>query len=317
MIITVTPNPTIDKYLQIDRLQPGHAHQVRTTHRDPGGKGVNVSRVLTRLGVQTLATGFAGDYRGELLKIFLNREGVANHFVPIKEVTRLNLYVMESDGTETVFKEPSPHVEAEHWLRLVSVLDHYFDQARFVVVAGSLPVGVSNQQLLDLLEHLRLRGVSVVLDARGGELKAGVGARPFLIKPNRFEAEELLGHPIADNRDELAQAAQRLRTLGPQSVLLSDGKAGAVLANAQGTWWATPPTIEVASTIGAGDSMVAGFLTALLEGADGTQALRLATAAGAATARAAGTELGQGAEIRALQEQVVVESMPQIWIPPV
>ncbi len=309
MILSVTLNPCVDYAAFCNGIVLGDVNRVVRTETDAGGKGVNLSRVVRELDVPTVATGWLGGEAGEFVANVLAHQGVTADFVPIAGETRVNFSVEDGTGRPpTQFNAPGPEVGTEDLARLEAKLECVAPNHRYAAIGGSAPPGVPNDVFATLVALLKRCGCIVALDADGIRMSLGLSARPHLIKPNTVEAEGLLGRKIAGLEDH-CRAAGELAAMGAESVLLSMGKDGAVLCRPHGMWHATPPKVEVRSTIGSGDSLLGGYLAGLAQGMDDGEALRLGTACGAATATTDGSQIARREVIEGLLGQVIVRPL--------
>ncbi len=309
MILSFTPNPAVDKTLQVRSLDVGGVNRALDSDLDPGGKGINVSRVAHRLGGTTLALGVLGGHMGRLLQRALREEGVPFEFVWIDAETRLNVILHDqSDGGGTRVWDRGPIADAGCVERLEELLDRRLSEAAVFVTTGSLLRGMPANFHHIWLAEARRRGVRTILDADGHWLAEGLAAEPDVIKPNVREAESILGRALPSEQDVVA-AAHELCERGAGAVVISRGRAGSILATRGRTFRAVPPTIALRSTVGSGDSMVAGLALALSRGEPLEQGLRLGTAAGAATAATTSTRLATADEVRALLADVSLDEV--------
>ncbi len=309
MIITFTPNPALDHTIVVHRLRWGDVNRFQESHLDPAGKGINVSRMVHRLGWPTIAFAFTAGEIGEVADKALRDEGVQHYFVPVVGQTRINVTVADRDrGLTTSLYGPGPAVDAESLHALEGLLRFWLQAGRVLVLAGSLPAGVPDGLYAEYVRLARQSGVQTILDADDEPFRHGVAAVPTLIKPNLAEAERLLGRNLSDLPAVVA-AARELVGRGIEVVVISMGAQGAVCASRDGVWRAVPPHVERRSTVGSGDSLVAGLAVALARGDDITEGLRVGTAAGAATAMSPGTALGTPAEVAALLPQVRITAL--------
>jgi 1-phosphofructokinase len=308
MIVSLTLNPAVDQTAWVDRLEPGRVHRVRETHVDPAGKGINASRMAHRLGWPTIAFGFLAGDTGNIVRAALEAEGVPAHFVPVPGQTRINVTLVEDSGRASSFYGPGPTVPADALASLEGLIHFWLQAGRVLVLAGSVPPGVPHDVYAHLTRAARERGVMVFLDADAEALRLGLEARPFLIKPNVEEAERLLGRPLPDD-DAVIAGAHELSARGVDTVIVSMGGRGAVCVQRGSAWRIQPPRIERKSTVGSGDAMVAGMAVALARGEDLESALRLGTAAGAATAMTSGTALGTAEDVTRLVAEVRIEAI--------
>jgi 1-phosphofructokinase len=287
VIVTLTPNPSLDRTLEVDDLVRGGVHRAVRTRTEPGGKGINVARALRAAGVATTAVVPAGGAEGEQLLAELRDLGLDVVPVPITGSTRANVSVVERDGTTTKINAAGPELAPDEVDALLGAARAAADGATWFAACGSLPPGAPDELYADLVRHLHARGVRVAIDASGAPLRAAVAAGPDLIKPNTDELAELTGTTLCRLGDVL-DAAATVRSRGVGTVVVSLGADGAVLLTADGAWHATTPPVAVRSTVGAGDSVVAGLLSAdQLDPA----ALARGVAFGAAAAALPGTQL--------------------------
>ncbi|WP_031509484.1 1-phosphofructokinase family hexose kinase [Streptomyces megasporus] len=288
MILTVTLNAALDVTYRVPRLEPSASHRVREVAERPGGKGLNVARVLAALGHETLVTGFAGGSTGERVRELLaevtEAGPVGDAFVTIGGTTRRTVGVVEEsggpDGGATLFNEPGPQIAPAEWERFLDVYDELLLGADAVALCGSLPPGVPVGAYGTLVRAARTAGVPVVLDTSGEPLRRGLAARPDVVKPN---SDELAG--ITGSTEPL-YAARLARRRGAHAVVASLGADGLLALTPDGAWRVEPPRRVVGNPIGAGDSVVAALLSGLVEGLSWPDRLVRAAALAAATVRA-------------------------------
>jgi len=309
MIATVTLNPSLDKTVTVEGLVIDEANRWTSLRQDPGGKGINVSRVLHELGNETIAYGFIGGIDGQILEHLLGEQGVPHDFTPINGQIRSNFIITNlKTRRQTRIDAPGPHVSRDELEDLVGKLTHIKPKPDFLVLAGSVPPGVPDDIYRQLIEEAKKHGVKTVLDSDDEWLKEGIKAKPNVIKPNVHETEELLEEKL---RDEAAiiQALRTLVTQGIEVVAISRGKDGLIVANEGKILKVIPPQVEIRSTVGAGDSAVAGLVLKLSQGDGIEEACRLAVAAGTAATLTPGTELCRRQDVERLLPQVKVENL--------
>lgn len=308
MIATVTLNPSLDEWMHLASLRIGELNRAAGFARYPGGKGVNVSRVIQTLGGRTVAFGVAGGEDGMILRERMNRLALPHRFVTVPGPTRNNYKIVtERPRALTEINLAGPRVPAAALRVLWRQLAGARPRPRCAVLSGSLPPGVPASVYRRWIDALRRLGVPCMLDASGEPLRQGLAARPWMIKPNRHEAEELLGRAVR-GRLAASRAVQQLLRRGPALVILSLGAEGALLgcASPPEVWAARSPAVKVDSAVGAGDSLVGGFLTGWASGRTLVEAFRLGVAAGTATAMTPGTELCHRRDVRRLLRRVAV-----------
>lgn len=283
MILTVTLNAALDITYRVPRLRPHTTHRVGEVSERPGGKGLNVARVLAALGHRAVATGFAGGGTGEALRALLAQEtDVTDALVPVGGATRRTVAVVdESSGDTTQLNEPGPTVSPAEWDTFLGTYRELLGDARAVALCGSLPPGVPVDVYARLTRAARTAGVPVLLDTSGEPLRRGLAARPDLAKPNADELAALTGST------EPLRAARDARRRGAHAVAASLGADGMLAVTADGIWQAAPPQRMAGNPTGAGDSAVAGLLSGLVEELPWPDRLTRAVALSAATVRAA------------------------------
>lgn len=282
MIYTVTFNPSLDYVIQVDKLVPGEIN--RTTHEAvyPGGKGNNVSVILSNLGHSSKALGFTAGFTGEALENMLKEFGCDTAFIRLPEgSTRINVKI--NAGEETEINGQGPVITEEAQSALFEQLDALKEED-ILVLAGSIPNTLPSDIYERILEHLQGRGIHFVVDATKELLLKVLKYHPFLIKPNNHELGEMFGVTLK-TRDEIVTYAKKLQEMGAKNVLVSMAGDGAILLTEDGIIYkAKPPKGKVLNSVGAGDSMVAGFLTGYLNTGDYEKAFRLGVVTGSATA---------------------------------
>ena len=308
MIITVTPNPSIDRTVTLTApLTRGAVHRVSTVTTEPGGKGVNVARALTLAGLDTVAVLPAPST--DPMVAALSASAVPFRCVPTAGTVRTNLAITEHDGTTTKLNEPGAALDAAALDALTYFVAASAEPATWVVLSGSLPPGVPDGWYADAVALLASFPCRVAIDTSDGPLAALVAsfdrAAPDLIKPNAEELASVLGHSpqaleaaVAQGDPEpVVSAARQLVDRGVRAVLATLGAAGAVLVDETGSWMATPPPIVARSTVGAGDASLAGYLRADVGGAIPPERLQMAVAYGSAAAALPGSALPTPAQV--------------------
>jgi 1-phosphofructokinase len=299
LVVTVTLNPAVDKAMIIPHLTVGATNRAEVERIDPGGKGVNVAKALKQFGCSVLATGFLAGSHGRLITEGLAARDIPADFIQVPGETRVNLKIKDPVArTETEINEPGFHVDAKYLKQLENKLETYAGRCAAVVLSGSLPPGVPTDVYAGLIRIARRGGAKVVLDTNGEALRRGVVVPPDLIKPNQAELAQWLGTKI-ENEAQLVAAARQPLALGVSRVVVSLGADGALAASARQVWRARCPALQARSSVGAGDAMVAALVYALLNNLPEDEALRLATAAGSATASMSGSRV---ADFKLIQE---------------
>ena len=303
-IVTLTLNPAIDNSCEAERVSPTHKTRTFDERLQPGGGGINVARVLKRLGANVHAIFTGGGATGQVLDELLDRTGVSNCRVPIIDDTRVSLTVVErSTGQEYRFVPEGPELLESEWQACLELLETV--ECDYFVASGSLPRGVPDKFYAWAWETLRKRDVRFILDTSGPELPACLARGGlYLVKPSSVELEELAGRKLPTNRD-LADAASAIVAEGQaELVAVTLGREGAILAHRGGAHFLPAPTVETRSAVGAGDSFLAAMVHALVTGKDAPEALRFGVAAGAAAAVTQGSDLAHPRDIDTLVKQV-------------
>lgn len=306
MIYTITLNPAVDRELEVESITCNTVLRASAWRVDCGGKGFNVARMLKSLGTTSVALGFAAGKNGELLNDRLQALKIDTDFVWVEGETRTNVSIVRSDhGNYVKVNEPGPMISASDLAKLKQKVSVLARSQSLWVLAGSLPPGVPPTYYAELITILQSVGARVFLDTSGEAMRHSCEAKPFLVKPNAAEAKGLTGLPV-DNLSEIAAVGNAIKSMGPDNVVISLGKAGALMADGRKCWLAASPEIVERNPVGAGDSMVAGLVWGLDQGDRLPEALCRGIACGAATASQRGTVLGSLAQVNELLPLVSV-----------
>lgn len=280
MIYTVTLNPSIDFIVRIDQLNLGSVNRMVSDDKFAGGKGINVSRVLQRLGVGNTATGFLGGFTGHFIEDSLKNEGIETAFVKVDQDTRINVKIKSQEETE--INGQGPMISQEQLEALKAKLSQLTSDDT-VVFAGSAPANLGNAVYKELIPLVRKSGAQVVCDFEGQPLLDVLANNPLLVKPNNHELEAIFGVPL-NSLNDVETYARRILEMGAQHVLISMAGDGALLVTEEATYFAKPIKGQVKNSVGAGDSMVAGFTGEFVKSKDPVEALKWGVACGTATA---------------------------------
>lgn len=309
MIATITLNPAIDKSVIVQNFAIGKTNRVEVLRVDAGGKGINVARALKQLGSEVCALGLVAGSGGRFIADVLEAAGIPADFVVVPGETRINLKVHDPvQRTETELNEAGFHVDGEHFDQLQRKVQAHAPHCQVMIFSGSLPPDAPAAIFGNLIRIANAHGSKCFLDTGGHALRKGIEAGPELIKPNRAEVEELLNTTLRTRR-EMVEAARTLLRMGSRKALISLGAEGAVAVTENEAWFAAPPAMEVRSSVGAGDTMVAAMAHAGLKGLPFREAFRLAVAASAATTAMEGTKVANLDAAQALLPQVAVEDV--------
>ncbi|MET8448723.1 1-phosphofructokinase [Streptomyces sp. NPDC005209] len=287
MILTVTPNPSLDRTYEVPVLERGEVIRASGERMDPGGKGVNVSRAVAAAGRRTVAVLPLGGAPGALVADLLDAQGIEVVPVPVAGATRSNIALAEADGVLTKINAPGPELSAAEQELLLETVRAQSDDANWIACCGSLPRGLAPAWYADVVARAHADGARIAVDTSGPALLEALREHPDVVKPNAEELAEAVGRPLATVGDAV-KAAEELRELGARAVLASLGADGQLLVDGTGTWFGSARVDVVRSNVGAGDSSLAGFLIA---GGSGPEALASAVAHGAAAVRLPGSEM--------------------------
>lgn len=305
-IATVTLNPAIDQSVAISNFAAGEVNRVEWEQSDAGGKGVNVASFLAELGLRVSVTGFLGRENAVVFEKLFVQKGMADRFVRVTGKTRVNVKIIdEAQHRITDINFPGQTVTTEDVSALRKEITELVPDHGWFVLSGSLPAGVPVGLYAELIRVLKAAGKRVVLDTSGDPLRDAIGAAPFAVKPNIAELEELLGANLP-NETAVVNAARTLVRKGIQCVVISMGKQGALFVDAAECLLAIPPAVEVKSTVGAGDAMVAGLVAGKIRGWSLADCARLATATAIGALTQLGPRLPTAQTVQSFMQQVVV-----------
>ncbi|WP_257456069.1 1-phosphofructokinase [Archangium lipolyticum] len=305
-VLTLTLNPALDLAIRLGPIRLGEVNRTESTRLDAAGKGINVARVLVGLGHDVTVSGLLGaDNETAFVRTFAAC-GLRDAFIRVPGETRINAKLSEPDGRVTDLNGPGPLIPAHSLDALTERLGSLLPGLDAVVLSGSLPPNVPPEKLAGLIRMARERQVPVWLDTSGAALVSGLAARPTAAKPNETELADWAGHPL-DDFDARLQAARRLNAEGVDEVLLSVGAEGVLWVWRGNALVAVPPRVQVASTVGAGDTLLAGTLHGVLSGWPRERSLRFATALAAESVRHVGVGDPSAVDFELLQQQTSVE----------
>ncbi|MBW3111241.1 1-phosphofructokinase [Bacillus sp. MCCB 382] len=284
MIYTLTLNPSVDYIMELDSFQKGGLNRSSMESAFPGGKGINVSRVLNVLNVSSVALGFAGGFTGEYIKQFLSKDDIRTDFVEIEEASRINVKVKADDETEINGRGPA--ISKEHIGQLLEQISSLTSDD-MIVLAGSIPGSVPKTFYQEIAAQCQKQGTKVVIDAEKNLIQPVLNLKPFLIKPNHHELGEMFDTEIG-TIEEAVHYGKKLKGYGVENVMVSMAEKGALLLTGDEVYYSSVPKGELKSSVGAGDSTIAGFLAGLSRGWNVEKSFRLGTSAGSATAYSIG-----------------------------
>lgn len=290
MIYTLTLNPAIDYYMSIENFQLGSLNLLEEGYTLPGGKGINVSKVLKNFSVESKALGFVGGFTGDYIKKHLNEYEIESDFIELQENTRINIKLKTKDS-ETEIAGKSPTISKENIEELLKKFEE-IKKDDVVILSGSVPNSISKSIYADIIKLLP-KDCKVILDTRGLPFVEGLKERVFLTKPNNHELEEFFNRKL-NNIEEIIQAGKDLQALGSKNVLISLGKDGSILITEKEVYIGNAPQGKLISSVGAGDSMVAGVVYGIAKGMTLEDSYKYGIASGSSTAFSEGLTTFEG-----------------------
>lgn len=307
-VVTITLNPALDLTGSVDALKVGSVSLVKRSDLHAAGKGVNVAKVLSDLGADVTVTGFLGKDNPELFHQLFEEIGVKDEFIEVEGSTRINVKLVESNGEVSDINFPGVQVTAEDIARFEDTLFRLAETHDYFVLAGSLPGGVTPELCAAWIEKLHQLGKKVLFDSSKAALSAGMDAHPWLIKPNDEELSDFVGQHL-ETPEQCQQAAQSLADKGIENIVVSMGANGVMWLN-QGEWLrAQPPRMNVVSTVGAGDTLVAGLCWGHMQVMPKNELLRFATALSALAVSQVGVGLTSQEELENIKRQTQVSEL--------
>ena len=309
MIITLTPNPSVDRTLHVPQLRFNEVLRAHDVRVDWGGKGFNVSRALRILNEETLALAWVGGDTGRMMQHGLNQLGIKTDFVWVEEETRINTVAQEDSGEWYIrLNEPGPHIPEDAIQSLLAKAEAYASKKDIWVAAGSLPQDVPADFYSQLIHLLKTKGVRVFFDANGEALRAGLSDPPFLVNPDISETEDFVGFSI-HNYDDAKRAVLPFLRLGVEYVALSIDGLGLLLASQQEMMLATPPKVSIRNVTGAGDALMAGMAYGFARGMDLREIARLGAAFSAVAVTTVSLASVKNSDVEAMLPRVEVRTV--------
>ncbi|MBZ5618948.1 MAG: 1-phosphofructokinase family hexose kinase [Acidobacteriia bacterium] len=305
MIVTLTINPAIDRIIGVDRLAFEDRAYINSSRESPGGRGINASCVIHAFGGETVALLTSGGDSGQRLEALLAGCGYRTSVVPIHNAIRTNLTITDKHGLTVNINEAGPTLEKAEVASVERAVREALENASWLLVCGSLPPGVPASFYGKLIGMARRKKVKTLLHADREALREGIEAKPTVVTPNEKEAERLLSRTLL-TRTHYLEAAEQIRSMGAESVVLSLASRGAVGAYPDGLFEALPPRIDAVCPIGAGDALSAGYTWAMKRKANAADALRWGVAAGTASARVPGMRFATLEQTQEIYRQVEV-----------
>lgn len=301
MIYTLTLNPSIDYIMPINQINLGATNYANNEYMLPGGKGINVSRVLSQLDVPNKALGFIAGHTGKFIEDWLEKEEANYEFIPVKGQTRINVKIKGDNETE--INGNGPNITQENIQKLKQQISQLTEKDT-LILSGSKNKGLPEMFYNELIEICQKNQVSFVIDTNSKELLQALSAQPFLVKPNQAELGDLFNQEI-QTKEEAIKYGKKLQEAGAQNVIVSLGGDGAIFIDEKQIFIGKSPKGKVLNTVGSGDSMIAGFMAGIEKGHEKEEAFKLAIQSGSATAF--NEDLAKKADILALDNQIEIE----------
>lgn len=305
-IVTITLNPALDHTVHIPQFQTGEVNRAQQQRIDPGGKGINVAKVVRALGYPVAVTGFLGQDNSKVFNEYFQRKAIDNFFVEVTGAARVNIKIVDDhNGQVTEINFPGLISTSSDLAKLTAVIRSLTDDRQYFVISGSLPQGLPDTIYGQLIEILKGQRVKVLLDSSGAALREGIKALPDAIKPNLEELSQLMGKSL-EKEDDIRKAIAELLAGGIKQVVVTLGSQGAIIADKEQTLRVRPPTVIAKSTVGAGDALVAGFVVGQTQGLSLAECARLGTAAATASVIQPGTQAGSMKEVARLLAEIEI-----------
>lgn len=305
-IVTITLNPALDHTVHIPQFQTGEVNRAQQQRIDPGGKGINVAKVVRALGYPVAVTGFLGQDNSKVFNEYFQRKAIDNFFVEVTGAARVNIKIVDDhNGQVTEINFPGLISTSSDLAKLTGVIRSLTDDRQYFVISGSLPQGLPDTIYGQLIEILKGQRVKVLLDSSGAALREGIKALPDAIKPNLEELSQLMGKSL-EKEDDIRKAIAELLAGGIKQVVVTLGSQGAIIADKEQTLRVRPPAVIAKSTVGAGDALVAGFVVGQTQGLSLAECARLGTAAATASVIQPGTQAGSMKEVARLLAEIEI-----------
>lgn len=309
MIITITLNPSVDRSYRIDDFQKGKIFRCSDYRKIPGGKGLNVTRVINDLGEDVTAVGFLGGRNGNFISDKLDEIKINHRFINIKGETRDCIAILSKDNSQTEILENGPKISKKEFDKFLNEYINIIKDSDIICASGSLPKNLDACTYFNLITIANKCNKKFILDSSGEFLKEGIKAKPYMIKPNKEELENIISCKI-NNDEELIKEAIKIHKMGVENVLISLGSKGALLVCSYGVFRAIIPEIDAVNPVGSGDSMVAGFAAAVDRGYSIENILKFASACGTANAMEMETGKVNINNVNNLMRNIKVEKLP-------
>lgn len=305
MILTITLNPSIDRRYTLQKFEKGEIFRAKDVQYTPGGKGLNVTRVIQSFQEPVMATGFLGGFSGKYILNELDKAGVEHNFISINGETRSCLAIISDNGVQTEILENGPVIDEAEMIRFKNLYKNLIKDYDIIVASGSLPRGIPTSIYKELIRLGKAQGKKIIIDSSGEALEYGIEASPFLVKPNKEELEKLIGRPISSEKD-IIDGANYILDKGVNIVVVSLGEDGSMVFYEKNVYRVKVPKVKTINSVGSGDAMIAGFAISLARGYDFYHMLKFAAACGTANAMEAETGKVNKDNVKNIIDKIVV-----------
>lgn len=308
MILTVTLNPSIDRRYFVEDFKQDMVFRAKEVQYTPGGKGLNVSRVIRIFKEPVIATGFLGGLSGQFIEEKLEELEIESQFMDIGNNTRSCIAILSNNGSQTEVLEPGPEISKNELDSFYKTYSELMDKCKVVCASGSIPRNTPKEVYKELIKIAKDKNKKFILDTSGEALKEGIKESPYMIKPNKEELEAIIGHPI-ESEEELIKGLKTLAKYDIELIVVSLGAKGSIIYYNDGIYKVIVPEIGVINPVGSGDSMVAGFAVGLVKNYDFEKMVKLASACGTANAVEKETGKVDIDNVEKLMEDIIVEKI--------
>lgn len=309
-IVTITLNPAYDLIGNCQNFQKNSLNLINNKGLYPAGKGINVAKVLRKLEVPVEVSGLLGSENSLNFEKLFKEINVNNHFYSVKGSNRINVKITEEDGDLTEFNFSGFTISSDNWKNFIEYFNSTFKEPMIICISGSLPQGLELNNFIQWVESLTQKNHEIILDSSSGALREGVNKKPFLIKPNLFELEQLLDKKL-NTLEEVQFESYKLIQKGISHIVISLGKEGAMWVSEKESFYATPPKVTVVSSVGAGDCMLAGIISSLYQGKSIKESLKSATALASLSVQSAKVDDFNKKDWLLLQEEIKIFSLSE------
>lgn len=311
MILTVTFNPAIDKTAEVETMVAGGLNRLSHVMQDAGGKGVNVSKAIQAFGGNSICTGFLAGSTGEFIESALKKQSIQTDFVWVDGMTRTNLKVLDRQRNLTELNEAGPQIDTEKVEQLMDKILQLCQSDTIVVLSGNVSKGVATTIYYDMIKRIKATGAKVVFDADGALFAHGIKAKPYVIKPNKYELATYFHVSQDITNEEVISLAKTLLNEDTHYVVVSMGKEGSIFITQEAVIQAEALKVEAHSSVGAGDAMVAGITYAIEQQYSLEEMIRFAVAASAGAVMTKGTQPAKKEIVEELKKQVVMKTLEE------